>query len=182
LNTLLASKAKADLAMTNSSKEKIQSLQKSHADITLRWQKEKSAREEQTAMIENLEREVRRLQQQMSKAVKDREAISKRLLEKEQQIISTNREHRLSTKKPPNGGGERSPFSLRSSIRTLRGDNEKQNLAADEVREKIKIMLRANEPLKLDKLDELMVKFKGKENTLLKKMNKRYSRGITPKK
>ena len=196
LDTLLATKAKADLASSNSVKSKIQILQKSHADVSARWQKEKNLREEQQIEVGNLEREIRRLQQQMSKAVKDRENISKKLLEREQQIISANRENKANAKKPSThagGGAERSPFSLRTTLRTIstanRGGEDPNNstastldIGAEEVRQKIKAMLQANEPLKLHKLDELMVKFEGKHMTLLAKMTKRYHKGRTPKK
>ena len=79
LTSTLKTASKAESEESKSSKTKITILQRSNADVTSKWQKEKHLREEQVIQIENLQREIRRIQQQMTKAMRDREVMSKKV-------------------------------------------------------------------------------------------------------
>ena len=85
LTSTIKTASKAESEESKSSKTKITILQRSNADVTSKWQKEKHAREEQVIQIENLQREIRRIQQQMTKAVRDREVMSKKVRSGEEQ-------------------------------------------------------------------------------------------------
>ncbi|GMH79153.1 hypothetical protein TrST_g6968 [Triparma strigata] len=130
LSTTLSNKSKADAEESKTTQSKIAVLQRNNADITSRWQKEKHLKEEQVIQIENLQREIRRIQQQMSKAVRDREAMSKKLLEREQQLLAVNRENRQAMVASKSGVGTAVP--KQSNVFDRFSNNENNGNGEDE--------------------------------------------------
>ncbi len=167
---------------------KIDILRKSNVEINARWQKEKAAREDLHIEAETLGRELKRCQSQMNKLQRDRDNLSKKIVEREHQLMVMGRERSglgasyssmvktpgtkqgsdneiLMPPTPPTGDPVRTPRI------TAGGDG------AGSIRAKVLVLLQKHEPSKVDKLDDLLEKFKGKEGLLLEKMSKRYSGG-----
>ncbi|GMH73896.1 hypothetical protein TL16_g06314 [Triparma laevis f. inornata] len=206
LSMTLNNKSKAEAEESKTTTSKITILQRSVQDMTSRWQKEKHVKEDQVLQIENLQREIRRIQQQMSKAVRDREAMSKKLMEREQQLLAVHRENRQAMIASKNAVGtaaqKQSSHNSRSHSVFERFSNEQETpgatpgsskkknggsrattpqlpaspLTVEAMKEEIAELLCKHEPTKLDKLQDLFDKFVGKENILLEKMQRRYSR------
>merc|ERR1711957_247204 len=133
-----------------------------NSDMLARWQKEKKMRDQTISELDDSQSELRRVQQQLLKAQRELEKIGKQLVEKEEekQVLQT-RKRPVEVKK-------------RTSLIKPTMFSPKPSKDATEVRAKILEMLQEYDHDKVDKLDVIMERFKGRESLLLDKMINRY--------
>uniref|UniRef100_A0A7S2K311 Kinesin motor domain-containing protein n=1 Tax=Leptocylindrus danicus TaxID=163516 RepID=A0A7S2K311_9STRA len=179
-------------------------LRKTNEDLSARLLKEKGSKQEKLFDLENCQQELRRIQKQLLAATRDRDSLSKRLIDNESDMkelkqrlreakdsaSAANIRARKSTIiKPPlgaNGASSRSTTrgmssanvrgrSSTSSVRSTSSVTSTSGSAeAAEIREEIRQLIETHDPQKVDKLDDLMARFRGKEARLLEKMKARY--------
>jgi len=172
-------------------------LRKSNQDMTARWQKEKSLRDQALVELDNNQKELKRLQTQIVKAQRERDNVSKKLLEKEESCAGLVKELReakdasnaanIRARKAQmlqsrNSSSQAVNLKPRTSRSRGRHDKDKDGVNEDsqeevdvtEVREKVLQLLTKYDPNKVEKMDAIMDRFKGRERTLLEKMVSRY--------
>lgn len=159
-------------------------LRKNNKEITARWQKEKEMRDQANEDLENCQKELKRVQTQLLKVQKERDDLTKLKTEKDQELTAITKElraaktassaatHRarkaeaLQSRKP-------STHSI-SYNRTRRSTITKEPKNADSARQEVLTLLNKHDPSKVNKIDEIMDRFKGRESVLLQKMTDRY--------
>ncbi len=167
-------------------------LKQSNAQMTSRWQKEKDMHEKAVADLEETRTESKKLQTQLSKAKREIERLSKLISEKEEQQdrlkndlrtaktqsnadkLRARKAQMLQSRTPGKGTGISKP-SRRSDIDT----SKIKDVDPAEARERVLVMLKEHDPKKVDKIDAIMDRFKGREGFLLVKMEARYEGGST---
>jgi len=181
-------------------------LRKNNDDMAARWQREKVAREELSDELDKIRQELRTNQQQFGKSKSKIKMLEQKLEDKERELehatkqlrqqrtnasatnIRSRREQVLSARKrQPQGSGLPVPStptngSASSSAVTsesVAGDSEQngQSLEVAEIRSKVLALLEKYDKGKVDRIDIIMEKFKGKETLLLEKMTQRYESG-----
>lgn len=167
-------------------------LKQSNAQMTSRWQKEKDMHEKAVADLEETRTDSKKLQTQLSKAKREIERLSKLISEKEEQQdrlkndlrtaktqsnadkLRARKAQMLQSRTPGKGTGISKP-SRRIDIDT----SKIKDVDPAEARERVLAMLKAHDPKKVDKIDAIMDRFKGREGFLLVKMEARYEGGST---
>lgn len=165
-------------------------LKNSNAQMTARWQKEKQLHEEAAATLETTQAASDKLKNNLRTAQRDIERLTKMIDEKEneQDALKTDlrkaktassaanlraRKAQMLQSRTPGKAGKASGIvkpTKRSDV-----DIEKmKNISPVEAREKVLAMLKAHDPKKVDKIDAIMDRFKGREGFLLVKMESRY--------
>jgi kinesin family protein C2/C3 len=181
-------------------------LKKNNDDLSKRWQKEKSAREEQSEELENTRKEFRVIQQQQSKASMKITMLEKKLentvadldvAKKQARSDRTNqsaaalrsRRDQVMNRNPPavsRPGGAvgstaartpASPSSRATAAAAVGTPSQADGSEVAGVREKVLALLEQHDQSKVDRIDIIMDKFKGKESLLLDKMTQRYEGG-----
>lgn len=159
-------------------------LRKNNKEITARWQKEKEMRDQANEDLESCQKEFKRVQTQLLKVQKERDDLTKLKIEKDHELTAITKElraaktassaatHRarkaeaLQSRKP-------STHSL-SYNRTRRSTTTKEPKNNESARQEVLTLLNKHDPSKINKIDEIMERFKGRESVLLQKMTDRY--------
>lgn len=160
-------------------------LKTSNAQMTERWQKEKRLHETAVEELEAAKSELRKVEGQLTRANREIERLTNAMSENEAQQ-KTLREDMRSAKAASSAATLRArkaqmllsrPSNASTGISkpTHRSEVSSQlNVDPVEAREKVLEMLKKNDPKKVDKIDAIMERFKGREGFLLVKMAARY--------
>jgi kinesin family protein C2/C3 len=165
-------------------------LKNSNAQMTARWQKEKQMHEKAVTDLEATQSEAKKFQGQYSRAKREIDKLTKQIDEKESEEAALKsqlrsaktassaanlraRKAQMLQSRTPGAAGKASGIvkpTQRSDV-----DTEKmKNASPKEAREKVLAMLKIHDPKKVDKIDAIMDRFKGREGFLLVKMEARY--------
>ena len=179
-------------------------LKKNNDDLSKRWQKEKQAREEQYDELENARKEMRTIQQQQSKANMKIQMLEKKLENAEAELdtakqqmrnnrtnqtataIRSRREQVMSRQPPAVSNGKTAKPATKAPVTPSAKNTAAPPPAADDsasvadIREKVLTLLQQFDQGKVDRIDIIMDKFKGKEALLLEKMTQRYEGAAAP--
>lgn len=165
-------------------------LRKNNDDMAKRWQKEKSAREAALEEAEKANKELRKLQKSVAKMEREQDSLKNKLDEKDKMLEKKTTELRtakeaaaasnIRARKAQVLGSRAEPKQ-----RTKRVSNTVAAPAAKttppeevkEIREKVLALLQKHDQSKVNRIDIIMEKFKGKESLLLEKMTQRYESG-----
>ena len=158
-----------------------------------RWQKEKSAREAAVEEAEKAAAELAKLQKIVAKLEREQESFNNKLAEKDQllekkaselrtakeaatasnirarkaQVLGSRAEPKARTKRMSNADvAAASAAAPTTSPEEVKG-----------IREKVLALLKQHDQSKVNRIDIIMEKFKGKETLLLEKMTQRYESG-----
>jgi kinesin family protein C2/C3 len=168
-------------------------LRKNNDDMAARWQKEKVAREEATEELEKARKELRSLQQQFGKSKGTLAALERKLEEKEEELESATKQlrqagvavsaasHRARREQVLSGRTNPAVYSTGATSTPSRSSTSKDNTPGTPIsgnvtaiRAKVLALLEQYDTAKVDRIDIIMDKFKGKEALLLEKMTQRY--------
>lgn len=195
LHSLKRDNTRVQEKLANLSKSKQQSrqdsktldvLRKNNDDMANRWQREKALREEQAEELENTRKELRTVQQELSKTQSKMQMLEEKLGTREKELeaagiqlrqertiqsataLRSRRDQLLSTRKrPPTASGIPAPS-------TPKEGKKEESPDVGEIRSKVLDLLQKYDVAKVDRIDIIMEKFKGKESLLLEKMSQRY--------
>lgn len=162
-------------------------LRKNNDTMAARWQKEKTAREEATDDLDKTRRELRTVQQELGKTKSQLKILERKLDDKEQELEragSQLREVRSKKSAATVRARREQVFSARkrpvSSAASPGGDGKEVTAKdVEEVRAQVLELLQKHDAVKVDRLDIIMDKFKGREALLLEKMKQRYEGGVS---
>jgi kinesin family protein C2/C3 len=184
-------------------------LRKNNNEMANRWQKEKSAREEATEELEKTRKEMRKLQKDVAKLSREQETFNQKLIDKEKLLEKRTAElrsakdassaanlrarkaqvlgSRASVSRPSPSKSSESVKSIASaSVATSNsgstGTSGGTTVASEEVleiRAQVLELLEKYDKGKVNRIDIIMEKFKGKEALLLEKMTQRYESGAS---
>jgi kinesin family protein C2/C3 len=169
-------------------------LKNSNAQMTARWQKEKQMHEKVLSNLEEIQNEAKKYQSDLSKANREIDRLAKLIASKEGEHEALKSEVRkaksassaanlrarkaqMLQSRPGNAAGAKGTGIVTPSTR--RSDVDTANMKdADpvEARARVLEMLKAHDPKKVDKIDAIMDRFKGREGFLLVKMASRYEK------
>eukprot|EP00557_Chaetoceros_sp_GSL56_P006891 CAMPEP_0176496492 /NCGR_PEP_ID=MMETSP0200_2-20121128/11222_1 /TAXON_ID=947934 /ORGANISM="Chaetoceros sp., Strain GSL56" /LENGTH=1362 /DNA_ID=CAMNT_0017894447 /DNA_START=499 /DNA_END=4587 /DNA_ORIENTATION=+ len=170
-------------------------LKDSNAQMTARWQKEKQMHDEAVANLETSQAELKKVQADLGRATREIERLSKLITEKEneQDALKSDlrkaktassaanlRARKAQVLQSRTGGvgvstaNDKSTGIVKPTPRSEIDTSEIKNVDPSEAREKVLTMLKAHDPKKVDKIDAIMERFKGREGFLLVKMASRY--------
>ena len=171
-------------------------LRKNNADMAKRWEKEKSAREDAMEELDKSRKELRIVQQQLAKSAGKLQSLEKQMEDKENELENVKKQMRQNQNASAAAAvrsrrdqvlGARSGAATNSSSSSLPRSKpiarpnkdvaappEESQAGADEVRTKVLELLEKYDSGKVDRIDIIMEKFKGKESLLLEKMTQRY--------
>jgi kinesin family protein C2/C3 len=181
---------------SQSDNKTLEVLRKNNDDMAKRWQKEKSARESASDEAEKASKELRKLQKQMAKVEREKESLNNKLDEKDRQLEKKTTELRtakeaaaasnirarkaqvLSSRARPSPskkaskpvGGAKPPAPAPAVSATPPEEVAK-------IRTQVLALLEKHDTSKVNRIDIIMEKFKGKESLLLDKMMQRYEGG-----
>jgi hypothetical protein len=186
-------------AQANDSKT-LEVLRKNNNDMAKRWEKEKSAREEVAEELEKSRAELRKLQKDVATLTRAQESLQDKLEEKERLLEKRTAELR-SAKEASSAANIRarkaqvlgsrgrpatstpSKISSTPSVGTTSsssGTSAASTAATEdvsEIRAQVLALLEKYDKGKVNRIDIIMDKFKGKETLLLEKMTQRYESG-----
>ena len=173
-------------------------LRKNNSDMAKRWEKEKAAREETSQELETSRKELRSIQNQLAKAANKVTVLEKSLEDKEKELADVKKKMRQDqnaqqaaatrarrdqvlsnrgpTSKPkPTVAAARQKIAAQEAKKDVpRPSVEETEAEALQVRSKVLELLQKHDSGKVDRIDIIMEKFKGKESLLLAKMTQRY--------
>jgi len=189
---------------SQSDSKTLEVLRKNNDDMAKRWQKEKAAREEASEELENIRKELQKLKKEVSKSSREKESLQSKLDEKDRQLdkksmelrsakeavsaanIRARKQQVLGGRNPrparptPTKASSKSATS-RSSASTSGASSGATSAAASEnaakIRGQVLELLEKYDKAKVNRIDIIMEKFKGKEALLLEKMTQRYESG-----
>jgi len=188
---------------SSSDNKTLEVLRKNNDDMAKRWQKEKSAREASSEEAEKASKELQKVQKQMAKMEREKETLNKKLDEKDRQLEKKTTELRTAkeaaaasnirarkaqvlssrarpspskpksstTKAKPADGGA-APAAAPAPAASVTPPEEVANIRAE-----VLTLLEKHDKSKVNRIDIIMEKFKGKESLLLDKMKQRYEGG-----
>jgi chromosome segregation ATPase len=162
-----------------------------------RWEKEKSAREEVSEELEKSRQELRKLQKDLATLTRAQESLQNKLEEKERLLEQRTTELRtakeassaanirarkaqvLGSRARP---GSPSKIGATPSVATTSSSGASATSTAatedvSEIRAQVVSLLEKHDKGKVNRIDIIMDKFKGKELLLLEKMTQRYEGG-----
>ena len=172
-------------------------LRKNNADMAKRWEKEKIAREETTEELEKSRKELRVVQLQLTKSTGKLVNLEKQMEDKENELENVKKQMRqnqnasaaaavrsrrdqvlgarsaTSSNVPPPPSAVERPATRAPPTNPSSATADSQSEAAD-VRRMVLDLLEKHDSGKVDRIDIIMEKFKGKESLLLEKMTQRY--------
>lgn len=170
-------------------------LKDSNAQMTARWQKEKQLHDEAVASLEASQTELKKLQGELGRATREIDRLSRLITEKESEhdalksdlrkaktasSAANLRARKAQVLQSRTGAGGGIPTAVKSSgivkptPRTNIDTTQMKDVDPAEAREKVLAMLKTHDPKKIDKIDAIMERFKGREGFLLMKMASRY--------
>jgi myosin heavy subunit len=176
-------------------------LRKNNNDMAKRWEKEKKEREEVTEELEKSRMELRKLQKDVAIMSREQETLKNKLEEKERLLETRNTELRSAKEassaanlrarkaqvlgsrgaRPTNGGTPSKTVGSTPSVATpstgSSGASASSTVATEdvsEIRAQVLTLLEKYDKGKVNRIDIIMEKFKGKESLLLEKMTQRY--------
>jgi kinesin family protein C2/C3 len=173
-------------------------LRKNNNDMAKRWEKEKSAREEVSEELEKSRTELRKLQKDVATLTRAQESLQNKLEEKERLLEKRTAELRsakeassaanIRARKAQVLGSRGRPASTPSKIAaspsigasSSSGASAASTAATEdvsEIRAQVLELLEKHDKGKVNRIDIIMEKFKGKESLLLEKMTQRYEGG-----
>jgi len=181
---------------SKSDNKTLEVLRKNNDDMAKRWQKEKSAREAALEEAEKASKELRKLQKSVAKFEREQESLKNKLEEKDRQlekkatelrtakeaaaasnirarkaqVLGSRAEPKARTKRI-SAAGAAAPAAAAPPAKTTPPEEVK------EIREKVLALLKEHDQSKVNRIDIIMEKFKGKESLLLEKMTQRYESG-----
>ena len=196
----LSSLSSARKAQASDSKT-LEVLRKNNNDMAKRWEKEKSAREEVAEELEKSRKELRKVQKEMTSLTREHETSKNKLDEKERLLEKRSSELRTakeassaanlrarkaqvlgSRARPQNGGSK--PVGSSPSVGTSTSGSSAASASSTinteevaEIRSQVLALLEKHDKGKVNRIDIIMEKFKGKEPLLLEKMTQRYEGG-----
>ena len=180
-------------------------LRKNNNEMARRWEKEKSLREETAEELEKLRTELRKVQKDVTRFEREKETLEEKLFEKEKLLEKKNSELR-SAKEASSAANIRARkaqvFGARASPRPVSTPSKTPSRSAasistsesgssvttgatstivsedvSDIRAKVLILLEEHDKAKVNRIDIIMDKFKGKESLLLEKLTQRYEGG-----
>lgn len=179
-------------------------LRKNNDDMAARWKKEKAAREEAAEDLEKASKELRTVKQQLGKSTSSVKSLQQKLEANERDLDLASKELRqqrnsssaaslrarrdqvFSTRKPEPAAAAKAkptgipvtPPSKTSAASNVNGDATGANDGSAEdvcvIRGQVLELLQKHDEGKVNRIDIIMQKFKGKEALLLEKMTQRY--------
>ncbi|KAL3922853.1 MAG: hypothetical protein SGILL_001981 [Bacillariaceae sp.] len=173
-------------------------LRKNNNDMAKRWEKEKKSREDVSEELEKSRKELRKLQKDVSSLTRAQESLQNKLDEKERLLEKRGAELRsakeassaanIRARKAQVLGSRGRPASTPSKIAaspsvgtsSSSGASAASTAATEdvsEIRGQVLELLVKHDKGKVDRIDIIMEKFRGKEALLLEKMTQRYEGG-----
>jgi len=177
-------------------------LRKNNNEMAKRWEKEKNAREEVADELDKSRKELRKLQKSVTTLSREQESLKQKLDEKDRVLEKRTAELRsakeassaanlrarkaqvLGSRARPNSNGanRRTPAksvgsSSVSTATSSSGTSAATSVATEEVleiRAEVLKLLEKYDKSKVNRIDIIMEKFRGKEHLLLEKMTQRY--------
>ncbi len=178
-------------------------LRKNNNDMAKRWEKEKKAREEVSEELEGSRKEMKKLQKSVTTLTREQESLKQKLDDKDKMLEKRMAELRkakedlsaanlrarkaqvLGSRARPttNGASKRTPSKPASSATSVStsasstATSVASSVATEEVKEiraEVLKLLEKYDKSKVNRIDIIMEKFKGKEHLLLEKMTQRY--------
>merc|ERR1712161_58010 len=162
-------------------------LRKNNNEMAKRWEKEKNAREDVADELEKSRKELRKLQKSVTSLSREQESLQNKLEEKERLLEKRTAELRIakeassaanlrarkaqvlsSRARPSNGMTGRTPTKIAGASSTVATEE------VAEIRTQVLTLLEKYDTSKVNRIDIIMEKFKGKEHLLLEKMTQRY--------
>ena len=177
-------------AQSRTDSKTLEVLKKNNDDMAQRWQKEKASREEQAQELEKTQKELRSLQQQLGKNKSKLSSLEQKLEDKERELDVANKQivnqsnaksaasHRARRDQVLGNRSTGIPVpSTPSKDSTANGSVAGQSTDTSDVsgiRSQVLELLEKYDKGKVNRIDIIMEKFKGKEALLLEKMTQRY--------
>lgn len=168
----------------------VEVLRKSNTDMNTRLSKEKELREKLADELEKSKAELRKNQSELTKVMREKEALTRKLEEHEITLEKAMRDARqakdassaanLRARKAQVIGSRHSTprVPLTSPTKVFSTPTPKNNsVDLDQVRAEVLELLEKYDKAKIDRIDTIMEKFKGKEELLVEKMKQRYEAG-----
>jgi kinesin family protein C2/C3 len=178
-------------------------LRKNNNDMAKRWEKEKKEREEVAEELEKSRMELRKLQKDVANLTREQETMKNKLEEKERLLEKRSTELRSAKEassaanlrarkaqvlgsrgaRPSNGDTDTpsksvvSSQSVATTTSASSGASVSSTVATEdvsEIRAQVLTLLEKYDKGKVNRIDIIMEKFKGKESLLLEKMTQRY--------
>jgi Tfp pilus assembly protein FimV len=154
--------------------------------MAARWQQEKTMREKSAAEVEKLKLELIKKQTNIAEVTRERDSLAKKLEAKETALSQASKDVRkakdassaanLRARKAQVIGSRTarstttSPLSPSTPVSSPTSDP----VIVDSVRDEVMALLQKYDTSKVDRIDVIMEKFKGKEHLLVEKMKQRY--------
>jgi kinesin family protein C2/C3 len=181
-------------------------LRKNNNEMAKRWEKEKNNREDVADELEKCRKEMRKLHKNVTSLSREQESLQQKFEEKERQLEKRTAELRAakeassaanlrarkaqvlgSRARPTNGATRSTPIkasgsSSATTASSLSGTSASSTVATEEVAEiraQVLRLLEKYDTSKVNRIDIIMDKFRGKEHLLLEKMTQRYESGTT---
>ncbi|KAG7361683.1 kinesin motor domain containing protein [Nitzschia inconspicua] len=174
-------------------------LRKNNNEMAKRWEKEKVAREEVAEELEKSRQELRKLQKDVATLTRAQETLQSKLEEKERMLEKKTSELRTAKEASSaanirarkaqvlgsRGRQNSSPTKIAASpsigtTSSSSGASAASTAATEdvsEIRAQVLALLEKHDKGKVNRIDIIMDKFKGKESLLLEKMTQRYEGG-----
>lgn len=168
-------------------------LKTSNTQMTARWQKEKQMHEKTVADLESAQNDTKQVQAQLSKAKREIEKLAQVIKEKEGSYEALKgdlrkakdassaanlraRKAQMLQSRNSNVGPKAATNIVKPSTSRRGGvsGTPNRNIEPEEARSRVLGMLKEHDPSKVDKIDAIMERFKGREAFLLVKMSARY--------
>ncbi|VEU36007.1 unnamed protein product [Pseudo-nitzschia multistriata] len=173
-------------------------LRKNNNEMAKRWEKEKNAREEVADELEKSRKEMRKLQKDVTSLSRAQESLQQKLEDKDKMLEKKTAELRAAKEASSAANlrarkaqvlGSRRPSTARPSPAKTAGSasvstgasssvtSASSTVATEEVAEirgQVLALLEKYDKAKVNRIDIIMEKFRGKEHLLLEKMTQRY--------
>ena len=196
LNTLKKDNARIQERLQTISSQRTQSqsesrtlevLRKSSNEMAARWQQEKTMREKSTADIDKLKLDLLKKQAEFAEVTRERDSLGKKLEAKETALSQASKDVRkakdassaatLRARKAQVIGSRSTRPSPLSPTKSPVPSPTDAPGDISEVRAEVLSLLQTYDTTKVDRIDIIMEKFKGKEHLLVGKMKQRYEGG-----
>jgi kinesin family protein C2/C3 len=166
-------------------------LRKNNNEMAKRWEKEKNAREELSEELEKSRTELRKVQKEVTSLTREYDMLKNKLEEKERLLEARSTELRsakeassaanLRARKAQVLGSRARPAGGSSVASSTTGSVGSSTIATEdisEIRSQVLTLLEKHDKGKVNRIDIIMEKFKGKESLLLEKMTQRYQGSV----
>lgn len=184
LQTLSASRSSR-----NAENRSMEVLRKNNHEMANRWQKEKTLREAASAELEKSRDEFRVVNQKLSRVTRERDTISRELERKQAELAQATKDVRhakevssaatirartaqIIGRNPRTPSRPPKPVSRQPTPSSPTSPTSPEEVAR--IRGEVLSLLEKHDQTKVDRIDIIMEKFKGKEGLLLDKMKQRY--------